>query len=88
MERLAVAYETLLRRAFRFPVIIFGASLAAFVVSLVVLSTMGREFMPELDEGAITLQTMRLPSIALRHADDSYQLIRRFGYESYRDRLG
>jgi carboxynorspermidine decarboxylase len=31
---------------------------------------------------------VRLPSIALRHADDSYQLVKRFGYESYRDRLG
>jgi carboxynorspermidine decarboxylase len=30
---------------------------------------------------------VRLPSIVLRHADDSYQLVKRFGYESYRDRL-
>ena len=35
-----------------------------------------------------TFNGVRLPSIALRHADDSYQLIKRFGYESYRDRLG
>ena len=31
---------------------------------------------------------VRLPSIALRHANDSYELVKRFGYESYRDRLG
>lgn len=31
---------------------------------------------------------VRLPSIALRHGDGSYQLVKRFGYESYRDRLG
>ncbi|MFN0059793.1 MAG: carboxynorspermidine decarboxylase [Planctomycetota bacterium] len=30
---------------------------------------------------------VRLPSIALRHADGSYELVKRFGYESYRDRL-
>lgn len=30
---------------------------------------------------------VRLPSIALRHADDRYELIKKFGYESYRDRL-
>ena len=35
-----------------------------------------------------TFNGVRLPSIALRHADDRYQLIKRFGYESYRDRLG
>jgi carboxynorspermidine decarboxylase len=31
---------------------------------------------------------VRLPSIALRHADDRYELVKKFGYESYRDRLG
>jgi carboxynorspermidine decarboxylase len=31
---------------------------------------------------------VRLPSIALRHGDDRYELIKTFGYESYRDRLG
>jgi carboxynorspermidine decarboxylase len=30
---------------------------------------------------------VRLPSIALRHRDGSYELVKRFGYESYRDRL-
>lgn len=31
---------------------------------------------------------VRLPSIALRHAGDRYELVKRFGYDSYRDRLG
>ncbi|MDB4974774.1 MAG: carboxynorspermidine decarboxylase [Myxococcaceae bacterium] len=35
-----------------------------------------------------TFNGVRLPSIALRHADDRYELIKRFGYASYRDRLG
>ncbi len=65
MERVAAWYEAMLRRAFGFPALVLGVSAAAFVASLVVLSAMGREFMPELDEGAITLQTVRLPSIAL-----------------------
>lgn len=30
---------------------------------------------------------VRLPSIALRHADGRYELVKRFGYDSYRDRL-
>ena len=30
---------------------------------------------------------VRLPSIALRHADGSYELVKKFGYDSYRDRL-
>lgn len=31
---------------------------------------------------------VRLPSIAFRHPDGRYELVKRFGYESYRDRLG
>ncbi|HEX5658429.1 MAG TPA: carboxynorspermidine decarboxylase [Polyangiales bacterium] len=31
---------------------------------------------------------VRMPSIALRHADDRYELVKQFGYDSYRDRLG
>jgi carboxynorspermidine decarboxylase len=30
---------------------------------------------------------VRLPSIALKHADGRYELVKKFGYESYRDRL-
>ena len=30
---------------------------------------------------------VRLPSIALRHPDGRYELVKRFGYETYRDRL-
>jgi carboxynorspermidine decarboxylase len=35
-----------------------------------------------------TFNGVRLPSLVLRHPDDRYELVRRFGYESYRDRLG
>jgi carboxynorspermidine decarboxylase len=35
-----------------------------------------------------TFNGVRLPSIALRAPDDTYTLIKRFGYASYRDRLG
>ncbi len=31
---------------------------------------------------------VRLPSIALKHTDGRYELVKRFGYEVYRDRLG
>lgn len=35
-----------------------------------------------------TFNGVRLPSLVLRHPDDRYELVRRYGYESYRDRLG
>lgn len=65
MEKLAVWYEGTLRSAFRNPIPIVAASVLAFLASLALLSTLGREFLPEMDEGAIAIQTVRLPSIAL-----------------------
>jgi carboxynorspermidine decarboxylase len=35
-----------------------------------------------------TFNGVRLPSLVLRHPNDEYELVRRFGYECYRDRLG
>ena len=35
-----------------------------------------------------TFNGVRLPSLVLRQLDGRYELVRRFGYESYRDRLG
>ncbi|MFT3924932.1 MAG: carboxynorspermidine decarboxylase [Myxococcales bacterium] len=35
-----------------------------------------------------TFNGVRLPSLVLRHPDGRYELVRRYGYESYRDRLG
>jgi cobalt-zinc-cadmium resistance protein CzcA len=42
-----------------------GLTLGAMVLSLVLFTRLGREFLPPLDEGAIGLQTFRLPSISL-----------------------
>ncbi|HEX4609034.1 MAG TPA: efflux RND transporter permease subunit, partial [Urbifossiella sp.] len=44
---------------------VFAGTVAAFVGSLVVAGTMGAEFIPKLDEGAIAIQATRLPSVSL-----------------------
>ncbi len=42
-----------------------GLALAGLIVSSVLFTRLGREFLPPLDEGAIGLQTFRLPSVSL-----------------------
>jgi len=42
-----------------------GLALAGLVVSGVLFTRLGREFLPPLDEGAIGMQTFRLPSVSL-----------------------
>lgn len=42
-----------------------GLALAGLIVSGVLFTRLGREFLPPLDEGAIGMQTFRLPSVSL-----------------------
>ena len=58
-------YAPPLRFALRRGGVVFGISVALFVVAVWLGSRIGREFLPFLDEGTLVLQTEKLPSIAL-----------------------
>ncbi|MFO0925432.1 MAG: CusA/CzcA family heavy metal efflux RND transporter [Gemmataceae bacterium] len=58
-------YQPLLRRAIAAPRAVVAGTVAAFVVSLVVAVNLGAVFIPKLDEGAIAIQAVRLPSVSL-----------------------
>jgi cobalt-zinc-cadmium resistance protein CzcA len=61
-------YEPTLRAALRWRSIVIAAALAALVGSGLVGSRLGTEFVPKLDEGAIAMQAIRLPSISLEES--------------------
>lgn len=42
-----------------------------FVVSMVVMSRLGTEFLPELDEGSILIEQVRMPSVTLKESMDN-----------------
>ena len=44
---------------------IVGVALVVFALSLVLMSRMGTEFLPELDEGSILIEQVRMPSVTL-----------------------
>ncbi|MFL5747313.1 MAG: CusA/CzcA family heavy metal efflux RND transporter [Niastella sp.] len=54
------AYHNILERMLRFPKLIIGASVAAFVISLFVFSRLGGEFIPKLEEGDFAIETRLL----------------------------
>ena len=58
-------YEPLLDWAMGHPRTVLMYAVAAFAVSLGVAFQMGAVFLPKLDEGAIALQAIRLPSVSL-----------------------
>lgn len=61
-------YLPALRWCLKHWVVPVGIALAGLVISGVLFTRLGREFLPPLDEGAIGLQSFRLPSVALSSA--------------------
>lgn len=59
------AYLPILTKAVGSPRFTAAIAGVVFVLGVIVASTMGAEFIPRLDEGALALQAWRLPSVAL-----------------------
>jgi heavy metal efflux system protein len=75
-------YEPTLRRALGRRWVVLAVALVLLVGSAVVGSRLGREFVPKLDEGAIAMQAIRLPSISLeesvRQTTELEKIVKRF----------
>lgn len=65
MGRLEAIYRRSLHQAMGRRSLTLGVALAAFLGSLAMIPLLGSEFLPEMDEGSYTIQTIRLPSISL-----------------------
>ena len=61
-------YPRLLGRTMRWPRAVVAVALVLLALSGVVASTMGAEFVPRLDEGALAIQIVRLPSVSLEES--------------------
>src|SRR5262245_50379609 len=59
------SYVRVLNRALRNRVVTIGAALLVVSVAVASLFFIGTEFMPRLDEGAILIETRKLPSVSL-----------------------
>ncbi len=57
MERLTRLHQRLLRKALRIPKMIIGAVLVLFITSIFILSRLGGEFIPSLEEGDFAVDT-------------------------------
>jgi cobalt-zinc-cadmium resistance protein CzcA len=62
------AYEPLLRWSVARPIAVASAAVAAFVAGLLAFFTLGREFVPTLDEGDVLVQALRVPSTSLEQS--------------------
>lgn len=58
-------YAPLVQGAMGRPMVVFGPTVAIFLASVGLAATLGAEFIPQLDEGALLIQATRLPSVSL-----------------------
>lgn len=75
MRFLKSRYKPLLQKAVFHPRVTIIAAAACFISSLVLVPFLGSEFMPELDEGAIAINVLRLPSVSLNESVELSALI-------------
>lgn len=61
-------YPRTLARVLAFPKLVVVTCLLLLVLSGVVASRMGAEFIPRLDEGSLAIQVLRLPSVSLEES--------------------
>ncbi|MFZ5786522.1 MAG: efflux RND transporter permease subunit, partial [Acidobacteriota bacterium] len=66
VRRSREAYERALHAALRRPRTTYGVSLAVLAASAALIPSMGTDFMPPLDEGAIAVNVVRLPNASIR----------------------
>ncbi len=65
MQRLQQWYKPLLHKSMKAPGIIIGSSVALFAAAVVVLSSLGGEFIPKLEEGDFAVETRVLTGSSL-----------------------
>ena len=71
------AYRPVLRRAMASPFVTAAAALGLLALSAGIAARMGAEFLPKLDEGSLTVTSLRLPGVALQTSVANTTLIER-----------
>ncbi len=67
--KLSHAYLRSLTGALKYKKVVLGSSLGLLAVALLLFLTMGRSFLPEFNEGALTISAVCKPGISLRETD-------------------
>ncbi len=77
LERLTHGYERVLGACIEQPRIIYGVAIFALLAVVGLGATVGRQFLPDLDEGSLWLQVQMPTGIALNQASDMASDLRR-----------
>lgn len=72
---LQARYENTLEWVLKLPKAVIGSTVVAFIISLVLLTQLGRSFLPEFNEGSLVISAVGLPGMSLEESNKNGQLI-------------
>jgi CzcA family heavy metal efflux pump len=68
-------YGNTLSTALKVPKTIIGLTIGAFVISLILLTQLGRSFLPEFNEGSLVISAVGLPGMSLEESNKTGTLV-------------
>jgi len=87
LRRLRSWYEPLLERSLAQPKRTFATAAAIFAASVLLVPFLGAEFVPTLEEGAIAMHAIRLPSVSLEESVLATTRVERSLRDSFPDEI-
>lgn len=72
---LQARYAATLERVLKFPKTVIGLTVGAFIISLILLTQLGRSFLPEFNEGSLVISAVGVPGRSLEESNKNGKMI-------------
>lgn len=72
---LQTRYEGTLESVLKFPKTVIGLTVGAFIISLILVTQLGRSFLPEFNEGSMVISAVGVPGMSLDESNKNGELI-------------
>lgn len=69
------SYGRLLETVLKIPRLVIGVTLGGFIMSLVLLTGLGRSFLPEFNEGSLVISVVGIPGMSLEESNKTGKLV-------------
>lgn len=68
-------YQAILAKTLQFPKSLIGATVGAFLLSVILFTQLGRSFLPEFNEGSLVISVVGVPNMSLEESNKTGELV-------------